>query len=180
MALLSVLHSRHRTALCIAMMRNGPLLAACRIAQSLLTVLALPLSTPLTSSALSPLPSTAALPLHLLRSHQLCHALRPLVARIDWSLSAAALSDEQSVAAAYYLHDVTVTQLRRLRSDVLRLLELMREDESWTRQQKRAVLVGVWRGQHGRSGGGGSLGVFAADRLFDVQLVREVFSYVWE
>jgi len=163
------------------MMRDGPLLAAWRIAQSLLTMLTLPPPTPfLASSTLSPLTSPA-LPLHLLRSHQLTHSLHPLLSRIDWSLSPAALSADQSTAASYYLHDVTVAQLRRLRSDVVRLLELMREDVGWVRQQRRAVLLGVWRGREGWSGGGGgSLGALAADRLFDVQLVREMFSYVWE
>ena len=175
-----VLHSRHRTALCLRMMSDGPLLAACRIAQSLMSVLALPSPTQLTSPAFSPPNSSSAAPLQLLRSHQLCRLLRPLLARVDWSLSAAALSEEQSTVAVYYLHEVTVAQLRRLRSDVLRLLDLMREDEGWSRQQRRAVLSGVWRGQHGRNDGGGSVGLMAADRLFDVQLLREVFSYIWE
>ena len=174
-----VLHSRHRTAVCLRMMHDGPLLAACRIAQALLTMLTLSPPAPRTSSAFSPLTSSV-LPLHLLRSHQLCYALRPLLARVDWSLSSAALSDEQSAVAAYYMHEVSVVQLRRLRSDVLRLLELMREDEGWARQQRRAVLLGVWRGQYGRSGGGGNVGLLAADQLFDVQLLREMFSYVWE
>jgi len=167
-----VLHSRRRTLSCLQMMRDGPLLAACRIAQSLLVALALPHSTPLIANAASPL--------QMLRSHQLCHALRPLLSRVDWSLSPTALSDERAAEAAYYLHEVTVAQLRRLRADVLRLLELMREDEGWMRQQKRALLLGVLRGRCGGGGGGGSVGVWAADVLFDVQLLRDVFSHVWE
>ena len=166
------------------MMVDGPLLAASRIATSLLAMLALPLPTAFTGSSFSSLASSPALPLQLLRSHQLCRALRPLLSRVEWSLSAAALSDEQSAMASYYLHEVSVAQLRRLRGDVLRLLELMAEDEGWAKQQRRAVLLGVWRGLccgGGRSGGGGgSVAVLAADRLFDVQLMREMFSYVWE
>ena len=168
-----VLHSRRRTALCLRMMRDGPLLAACRVAQSLLAALALPHSTPLAADA-------TASPLQLLRSHQLCHDLRPLLSRVDWALSPAALSEEQAAEAAYYLHEVEVAQLRRLRGDLARLLELMREDEGWVRQQRRALLLGVWRGRRGRSGGGGSVGAWAVDELFDVQLLREVFDYVWE
>lgn len=175
--LVGVLSSRGRVVVCAGMMCDGPLLAACRIAQSLLTILTLP---PPTHTHLSPT-TTSSSPLHLLRSHQLCRLLRPLLSRVDWSLSSAALSDEQSTEAAYYLCEVTVVQLRRLRSDVLRLCELMSEDAGWVRQQRRAVLLGVWRGQCGvSSGSGGSLGVLAADRLFDVQLLREMFSYVWE
>ena len=181
----SVLADRQRMMVCFRMMRDGPLLAASRVAQALLAALALPVPTQLTSSAFSPSLSPTPLPLQLIRSHQLRHALSPLPPRIDWALSPAALSDEQSAEAAYYLYEVEVAQVRRLRSDVLRLLELMCEEEGWVRAQRRAVLLGVWRGQRGRggaggSGGGGSLSVFGGDAMFDVQLLREMFSYVWE
>ena len=179
---LAVFADRRRLELCFTMALDGPLLAACRIVQALLAALALPTTpTPLTTTT-----THTTTPLHLLRTHQLTGRLAPLQARLAWALSPAAVSGADGQdgggvqCAAYWMHGVEVVQLRRLQADVARLAELGREDAGWARQQRRAVLLGVWRGRCGQSGVGGSLGVFAADRFFDVQLVREVFGYVWE
>ena len=134
------------------------------------------------------------MPATLLRSYHLSSLLRPLQAKVAWALSPAAVADPPAVDAAsvegegeegvrdyreYWLHEVSVEQMRLLQRHLATLVSLLQQDPAVARAQQRATLQATVRiGEGGAAVNG--LWYAVRDDLWDRHLMRDMFQYVWE
>ena len=181
-ALSLLLHSRAHCLRLVQHLTAGPLLASFRISLCLLSLLH-PCPSPLSLS--SPVDTA---PLMLLRCYHLSSLLPPLIRRTQWALSPAAVSDDGGGEehGDWWMHEVSVEQLRLLAKHLARLHVLLKPDVGYVRAQQKALLLAAVRKGEGTAREEDERGVVnglwgaVRDELWERNLLREMFNYVWE